>query len=94
VTNKYTKEMSELTGPVEVLLLPCVSTSTEKLVRCVVIHSTLLPTLIVDTPSSDQEFLYNYNYPLNNCYTTKCTYFLGCQKTHLTGFVISVRYYI
>jgi len=56
--------MSELTEPVEVVLLPCVSTSTEKLVRCVVLHSTLLPTLIVDTFSSDQEFLYNYIYPL------------------------------
>jgi len=57
--------MSELTGLVGVMLLPCVPTSTEKLVRCVVIHSTLLSTLIVDdTPSPDQEFLCNYIYLL------------------------------
>ena len=40
------------------VVLPCVSTSTAKLVKCVVLHSTVLLTLIVDTPSSDQEFLY------------------------------------
>ena len=39
------------------LLLPCTSTSTAKLVKCVVSHFTLLPSVMVDTPSSDQEFL-------------------------------------
>jgi len=40
------------------IVLPCTSTSTAKLVKCVAAHSIVLPVLMVDTPSSDQEFLY------------------------------------
>ena len=51
----------DYTDPWDAGVLPCTSTNTEKLDKCVVSHSTLSTVLMVDTPSSDQEFLYrNY----------------------------------
>jgi len=40
------------------IVLPCTSTSTAKLVKCVAAHSIALPVLMVVTLSSDQELLY------------------------------------
>ena len=67
-------------------VLPCTSTSTAKLVKCVASHSTLLPFLMVSTPSSDQEFLSRKirNFILEY----SVTHLSDCQKTHFVRFVM------
>ena len=63
-------------------MLPCTSTNTAKLDKCVALHSTPLTVSLVDTPSSDQEFLYrNYlSLFIILCYNTP-TY--PAAKTHI-----------
>ena len=56
----HARKLLELTDLL-LVVWPCTSTSTAKLVKCVVSHSTSLSIFLVDTPSADQEFLFkNY----------------------------------
>ena len=64
------------------LLPSCVATSTEKLVKCVVAHSTASSVTTVDTSSLDQEFLkQDYVILLNlNATTVHSRTFLAAKK--------------